>query len=173
MKNHTIRVTPPGDVLKREEELAWLLAATAVDPTPIDSEVQDMVINRIIDSVALAIAGVTADPVVRAQAQALAQHSVLLTTYPTNGGDESDVRVDHLDVALARSTSPGRFVAPQAGPGRAEGLCRAAGLVGVGSEGVGVGQDRVDLPAFTAGACDPDFVLGGEAAGGAELFLGE
>jgi hypothetical protein len=101
MKNHTIRVTPPGDVLKREEELAWLLAATAVDPTPIDSEVQDMVINRIIDSVALAIAGVTADPVVRAQAQALAQHSVLLTTYPTNGGDESDVRVDHLARACA------------------------------------------------------------------------
>ena len=62
-----------------------------------------MVINRIIDSVALAIAGVTADPVVRAQAQALAQHSVLLTTYPTNGGDESDVRVDHLDVALAQA----------------------------------------------------------------------
>ncbi|MGB8791297.1 MAG: hypothetical protein WCD33_07180 [Mycobacterium sp.] len=59
-------------VLKREEDLGWLLAATAVDPTPIDSEVQDMAINRIIDSVALAIAGVTADPVVRAQAQALA-----------------------------------------------------------------------------------------------------
>jgi 2-methylcitrate dehydratase len=78
MKNHTIRVTPPGHVLKREDELAWLLAATAVDPAPLDADVQDMVINRIIDSVAVAIAGVTADPVVRAQAQALA--------HPRGGG---------------------------------------------------------------------------------------
>ena len=45
--------------------------------------------------------------------------------------------------------------------------------VGAGTEGVGVGEDGVDLPAFTAGAGDPDLVLGGEAAGGVDLFFGE
>jgi hypothetical protein len=46
-------------------------------------------------------------------------------------------------------------------------------LVGGVAEGVGVGEDGVNLPAHTAGACDPHFVLGGEAAGGVDLFLGK
>lgn len=69
---HHLRVHPSADRLPREEQLAWRLAALAtedVEPTP---EVVDMVVNRVIDDVAVAAASLTRAPVVAARAQALA-----------------------------------------------------------------------------------------------------
>src|SRR5271166_664667 len=40
------------------------------------------------------------------------------------------------------------------------------------AEGFGVGQHRIDFPPLSIGTGDPDLVLGGETAGGADLLFG-
>ena len=72
MKNHTVKVYPSKANLKKEDQLAWKLAAMVTDPVAISPEVTDMVINRIIDNASVAIASVNRTPVVNARAQALA-----------------------------------------------------------------------------------------------------
>ena len=56
MKNHTVKVYPSKQELKREDQLAWKIAAVAADPVEIDDDVTDMVINRIIDNASVAMA---------------------------------------------------------------------------------------------------------------------
>ena len=72
MQHHAVRVWPSADQHKREEELAWKLAAVAVDDAPLDPAVVEMVGNRIIDDAAVAIAAINRPPVMAARAQALA-----------------------------------------------------------------------------------------------------
>ncbi len=71
MKNHTVRVYPESKQLKKEEQLAWKMAEVAVDKVAVDDDVQDMVINRMIDNAAVAVASLNRGPVVTARAQAL------------------------------------------------------------------------------------------------------
>jgi len=78
MKNHTVRTYSSKENLAREDELAWKLAALAVDPVPVDDDVVDMVINRIIDNASVAIAAINRSPPAAARAQALA--------HPREGG---------------------------------------------------------------------------------------
>ena len=56
MKNHEIKVYPSKNELKREDQLAWKIAAVASDPVGVDDDVKDMIINRIIDNASVAIA---------------------------------------------------------------------------------------------------------------------
>lgn len=72
MKLHKVRVYKSEENLKREDQLAWKLAAVASDPVPVDADVAEMVINRIIENAAVAVASLTRKPVVSARAQALA-----------------------------------------------------------------------------------------------------
>ena len=72
MKNHTVKVHPSERNLAREDQLAWKLAALALDPAPVESDVVDMVINRIIDNASVAIAAINRSPPATARAQALA-----------------------------------------------------------------------------------------------------
>jgi 2-methylcitrate dehydratase len=72
MKTHTVKVYPSKTHLPKEDQLAWKLACVATDPTPISSEVIDMVINRIIDNASVAIAAINREPVANARSQALA-----------------------------------------------------------------------------------------------------
>jgi 2-methylcitrate dehydratase len=76
MKKHTVRVYPSKEHLAKEDQLAWKMAAIATDNTPIDADVTDMVINRIIDNASVAIAAINRRPVASARAQAL--------THPAN-----------------------------------------------------------------------------------------
>jgi 2-methylcitrate dehydratase len=69
---HDVRVHPESDRLAREDQLAWKIAAVAADPVAVDSEVGEMIINRVIDNAAVAIASVNRHPVVTARDQALA-----------------------------------------------------------------------------------------------------
>ena len=46
MKNHTVKVYPSKQELKREDQLAWKIAAVASDPVEVDDDVTDMVIVR-------------------------------------------------------------------------------------------------------------------------------
>ena len=72
MKTHTIKVYPSKSLLKKEDQLAWKLAKCALDTAPISQEVQDMVINRIIDNAAVAVASLDRKPVQHARDQAMA-----------------------------------------------------------------------------------------------------
>ena len=58
MLNHDVRVHPSKDVLKREDQLAWKIAAVAADKVKVQRDVADMIVNRIIDNAAVAIASV-------------------------------------------------------------------------------------------------------------------
>ncbi|GIT81801.1 2-methylcitrate dehydratase [Leifsonia sp. LS1] len=72
MKNHNVRVHRSDENLARQDQLAWKIAQVAADPVEVDSEVVDMVINRVIDNAAVAAASLTRRPVVSARSQALA-----------------------------------------------------------------------------------------------------
>ena len=72
MQLHQVRVYPSAEPLPREDQLAWKLAALATDTVPIESEVVEMVANRVIDNASVAIAAINRGPVGHARAQALA-----------------------------------------------------------------------------------------------------
>ena len=72
MIEHTIKVHPESDRLAREDQLAWKIASVAADDVPIDDDVREMIINRIIDNASVAMASVNRKPVVSARAQAMA-----------------------------------------------------------------------------------------------------
>ena len=75
---HDVKVHPESDRLKREDQLAWKIAAVASDPVPVEPAVVDMIINRVIDNASVAIAAINRHPVTSARAQAL--------THPRAGG---------------------------------------------------------------------------------------
>jgi 2-methylcitrate dehydratase len=58
MISHDVRVHPSKEVLKREDQLAWKIAAVAADKVRVQPDVGDMIVNRIIDNAAVAIASV-------------------------------------------------------------------------------------------------------------------
>ena len=78
MQSYEVRVFPSKIELPREEQLAYRLAELAVHRAEIDDEARDMVINRIIDNAAVAIAAINRDPVSNARSQTLC--------HPRSGG---------------------------------------------------------------------------------------
>ncbi|TQL47209.1 2-methylcitrate dehydratase [Homoserinimonas aerilata] len=75
MKSHDVRVHPSSDNLPREAQLAWKIAEVASEQVQVTDAVADMVVNRVIDNAAVAVASLERGPVVAARAQAL-QHPV-------------------------------------------------------------------------------------------------
>lgn len=73
---HTVKVWPSAQVLAKEDQLAWKLAGVALNEAPIDDEVADMVINRIIDNAGVAMASLNRRAVVAARQQAVAHARV-------------------------------------------------------------------------------------------------
>ena len=71
MQTHEVRVHPSTDNLPREDQLAWKIAAVATDRVPVEKDVAAMIINRIIDNAAVAIAAINRHPVVSARDAAL------------------------------------------------------------------------------------------------------
>jgi len=78
VKNQIVKVYPSKQELKREDQLAWKIAAVASDPVGVDDDVTDMIINRIIDNASVAIASVNRRPVANARAMAIC--------HPRDGG---------------------------------------------------------------------------------------
>ena len=72
MRTHTLKVYPSKTVLPKEEQLAWKLSEVALDSAPLSVEAKEMLINRIIDNAAVAVASFDRSPVVHAREQALA-----------------------------------------------------------------------------------------------------
>jgi len=71
MKLHDVKVHPSKDNLKREDQLAWKIAAVAADKVAIEKDVAEMVVNRIIDNAAVAIAAINRHSAVSARGMAL------------------------------------------------------------------------------------------------------
>ena len=71
MKNHVVRIRKSAEEFPREEHLAWKIATMAADPVAVDEDVEEMVVNRVIDNAAVAVASVLRRPVSSARAQAL------------------------------------------------------------------------------------------------------
>jgi len=69
---HHVRVHPSAARLPREEQLAWKIAEVATAPAPVPDDVAEMVVNRVVDNLAVAAAALRRAPVVAARAQALA-----------------------------------------------------------------------------------------------------
>ena len=55
---HNVTVHPSKDNLKREDQLAWKIAAVAADKVPVERDVAAMIVNRIIDNAAVAIGAI-------------------------------------------------------------------------------------------------------------------
>jgi 2-methylcitrate dehydratase len=71
MQIHEVRVHPSKSELKREDQLAWKIAAVAADKVAVEKDVAAMIVNRVIDNAAVAIAAINRRPVVSARAMAL------------------------------------------------------------------------------------------------------
>ena len=92
MQTHTLKVYPSKLHLPREEQLAWKIAALAADRVPVEPAVKEMIVNRMIDNAAVALAAINRGPVASARAMALG--------HPRTGG------ATVLGVSSGQSFSP-------------------------------------------------------------------
>lgn len=72
MIDHQIRVSPSKDLLPRDQQFAWKIAEVASDPVAVPDEVTEMIINRVIDNAAVAVASLNRKPIQSARAMARA-----------------------------------------------------------------------------------------------------
>jgi 2-methylcitrate dehydratase len=72
VKDHKVRTYRSAERLDRADQLAWKIAAVASDAVPVESDVVEMIGNRIIDNAAVAAASIARRPVAAARAQAQA-----------------------------------------------------------------------------------------------------
>src|SRR5882762_6986947 len=71
MQIHRVKVHPSKDQFPREEQLAWKIASVAADVIPVQPDVTEIIINRIIDNAGVAIAAINRGPAVAARTMAL------------------------------------------------------------------------------------------------------
>jgi 2-methylcitrate dehydratase len=93
MLMHDVKVYPSKANLPRENQLAWKIASVAADRVPVERDVTEMIINRIIDNAGVAIAAINRRPVISARDMALA--------HPRRGGGATV-----FGVATNRRVSP-------------------------------------------------------------------
>ncbi|OZB19121.1 MAG: 2-methylcitrate dehydratase [Hyphomonas sp. 34-62-18] len=72
MNLHSVRTHKSAENLQRSDQLAWKIAEVAADPVAVESDVVEMIGNRIIDNAAVAAASLLRRPVASARSQALA-----------------------------------------------------------------------------------------------------
>ncbi|GAB2541982.1 MmgE/PrpD family protein [Brachybacterium huguangmaarense] len=70
MRNHTVRMHTSAENLAREDQLAWRIAEVAADPVPVEDAVTEMIVNRVIDNAAVAVASLTRAPILAARGAA-------------------------------------------------------------------------------------------------------
>jgi 2-methylcitrate dehydratase len=72
LKQHSVRTFRSADHLARADQLAWKIAEVAADPVAVESDVADMIGNRMIDNAAVAAASIGRRAIVSARSQAVA-----------------------------------------------------------------------------------------------------
>ncbi len=87
MKLYPVRTYTSSEELPREQQLAWRIAEVASDSVAVTDEVAEMIVNRVIDNAAVAVASLSRPPVVSARGQALA--------HPQSGLDTGSAAIDH------------------------------------------------------------------------------
>ncbi len=102
MINHDVQVCPSKAELKREDQLAWKIAGVAADKVAVPGDVGEMIINRIIDNAAVAIASANRRPVISARDMALAR---LNKAGASVFGVKSTIRVSPEWAAWANGTA--------------------------------------------------------------------
>ncbi len=75
MRLHPVRTYRSDEPLPRERQLAWRIAEVAADPVEVLPEVTEMIVNRVIDNAAVAVASLHRAPVVAARGAAEAHPS--------------------------------------------------------------------------------------------------
>ncbi len=71
MVRHEVRVHPSKERLAREDQLAWKIAEIAADRAPVERDVSAMIVNRVIDNAAVALAAINRHPAISAREAAL------------------------------------------------------------------------------------------------------
>ena len=71
MREYEIRTHRSDEMLAREDQLAWRISGVARDDAPLEDAVIEMVVNRVIDNAAVAVASLTRSSVSAARDQAL------------------------------------------------------------------------------------------------------
>jgi 2-methylcitrate dehydratase len=72
MTVHRVQVYPSKTPLPKSQQLAWKIAEVASAAAPIEPAVAEMIVNRVIDNAAVALAAINRQPVANARTQALA-----------------------------------------------------------------------------------------------------
>ena len=105
MKLHDVRVHPSKANLPKEEQLAWKIAGVAVDKVAVPADTAEMIVNRVIDNAAVAIASVNRHPCMSARDMALAHPMAPGRAGSTVFGMAADVRVSPEWAAWANGTA--------------------------------------------------------------------
>ncbi len=105
MQMHEVRVHPSKAKLAREDQLAWKIAAVAADDVPVPADTAEMIVNRVIDNAAVAIASVNRHPCMSARDMALAHPAAPGRAGATVFGMADTVRVSPEWAAWANGTA--------------------------------------------------------------------
>ena len=70
MRFHPLRTYRSDENLPKQEQLAWKIAQVAIDPVAVEAAVADLIVNRVIDNAAVAVASIGRAPAVAARGQA-------------------------------------------------------------------------------------------------------
>jgi 2-methylcitrate dehydratase len=184
MKLYPVRTYKSSEELPREQQLAWRIAEVAADPVAVTDEVAEMIVNRVIDNAAVAVASLSRPPVVSARGQALA-HPVAergSTVFGVEGryGPEwaawaNGVAVrelDYHDTFLAAEYShPGDNIPPVLAVAQHVGADGAALIRGIAT-GYEIQVDLVKAISLHAHKIDHVAHLGPSAAAGIGTLLG-
>jgi 2-methylcitrate dehydratase len=184
MKLYPVRTYKSSEELPREEQLAWRIAEVAADPVAVEPEVAEMIVNRVIDNAAVAVASLSRPPVVSARGQALA-HPVAergSTVFGVDGryGPEwaawangvAGRELDYHDTFLAAEYShPGDNIPPILAVAQHVGADGAALVRGIAT-GYEIQVDLVKAISLHAHKVDHVAHLGPSAAAGIGTLLG-
>lgn len=183
MIGHDVHPHPSEEALPREQQLAWWIAEIAVDPVPVDDEVAEMVVNRVIDNAAVAAASLRRAPVVAARGQAIAHPFAPGSTVfgvdgrysPEWAAWANGVAVRELDFhdtfLAAEYSHPGDNIPPVLAVAQHTGADGAALLRGIAT-GYEIQVDLVRAISLHAHKIDHVAHLGPSAAAGIGTLLG-
>jgi 2-methylcitrate dehydratase len=186
MKLHPLRTYRSDENLPREEQLAWKVAQVAADSVAVEPEVAEMIVNRVIDNAAVAVASIGRAPAVAARGQAEA-HPVSTggagaTVFGVDGRYSPEwaafangvaVReLDYHDTFLAADYShPGDNIPPILAVAQHAGLDGAALVRGIAT-GYEIQVDLVKAISLHKHKIDHVAHLGPSAAAGIGTLLG-
>jgi 2-methylcitrate dehydratase len=186
MKLHPLRTYRSDENLPREEQFAWKVAQVAADSVAVEPEVAEMIVNRVIDNAAVAVASIGRAPAVAARGQAEA-HPVSTggagaTVFGVDGRYSPEwaafangvaVReLDYHDTFLAADYShPGDNIPPILAVAQHAGLDGAALVRGIAT-GYEIQVDLVKAISLHKHKIDHVAHLGPSAAAGIGTLLG-